>query len=114
MKNRFISDHDLIKNILNTIDCLRIEKGLSISCLATRAGLSDNTLKYIFKKRSCPSLPTISCLCRAFDVPIWQFFMLTEIEQKLPLKEHELLVHFEGLNDAHKDLLIYIAGQLSK
>lgn len=114
MQNKLIGDRILIENILNTIDGLRTKKGLSINGLAIEAGLSENTLKYIFKKRSCPSLTTLNCLCNAFEIPMWQFFLLTNVKQRLPLKEYELLTYFERLKETHRDLLIYIADQLSK
>ena len=109
-----LTDRALIENVLNTIDGLRTKKEFSIHRLAIEAGLSENTLKYIFKRRSCPSLITLNRLCHAFEIPLWQFFLLSNVEQRLPLKEYELLRHFENLTEAHKDLLIYIAKQLSE
>ena len=114
MKYIELNNTELIKSIINTIDCIRAEKGLSLNGLAEEAGLSSNTLKYIFKKKTCPSLLTLNCLCNALDIPLWQFFMLTTSSQNFFRNELQLLEYFEHLNESHKELIIYITKALSK
>ena len=107
--------NETTQNILNTLDCLRVEKGLTISGLAIEAELSENTVKSIFKKRTCPSITTLVRLCNnALEIPLWKFFLLTTVEGKYPHKESELLNCYGKLEPKHRDLLIYIAQQLSK
>lgn len=52
MKQFQSNDQETISNILNTIDCIRIEKGLTMNRLALDAEISENTIKYIFKNRA--------------------------------------------------------------
>lgn len=114
MKQFQNNDQETISNILNTIDCIRIEKGLSMNRLALDADISENTIKYIFKKQSCPTIPTLIRLCNALDINLWQFFLLASVENMQPHKEYELLIEFEKLNRKYKELIIYIAKNLAE
>ena len=61
MKQFQSNDQETISNILNTIDCIRIEKGLTMNRLALDAEISENTIKYIFVTIQDPrsqALPT--------------------------------------------------------
>ena len=76
--------------------------------------LSENTIKYIFKKQSCPTIPTLVRLCNALNIPLWQFFLLASVDNMQPHKEYELLVEFDKLDKKYKELIIYIAKYLSE
>ncbi len=114
MKDLECNDQETISKILDTIDCIRAEKGLTISRLALEANISENTVKYIFKKQSCPTIPTLERICGALDISLWEFFLLVSGKKMQPHKEYELLVEFEQLEPKYMDLIIYIAKQLSK
>jgi transcriptional regulator with XRE-family HTH domain len=53
---------------------LRKEKGLSIRSLATKSGVSANTLSLIERERSSPSVSTLQRLAQSLQVPITAFF----------------------------------------
>ena len=113
MKSQF-NDEEVILDICNTIDCLRVKNGQSIVGLANSAGVSVHTLKHILGKRTCPSLTTLLRLCEALHVRFWQFFLLTEFaDEKMPYKEYELLSRFEKLEPKYKELIIYIVSYLA-
>ena len=114
MKQFQSNDQETISNILNTIDCIRIEKGLTMNRLALDAEISENTIKYIFKKQSCPTIPTLVRLCNALNIPLWQFFLLASVDNMQPHKEYELLVDFDKPDKKYKELIIYIAKYLSE
>ena len=114
MKQFQSNDQETISNILNTIDCIRIEKGLTMNRLALDAEISENSIKYIFKKQSCPTIPTLVRLCNALNIPLWQFFLLASVDNMQPHKEYELLVEFDKLDKKYKELIIYIAKYLSE
>ena len=114
MKNQF-NDEEVILDICNTIDCLRVKNGQSIVGLANSADISVHTLKHILGKRTCPSLLTLLRLCEALDIPFWQFFLLADFaEAKMPHKEYELLSRFNKLESRHKELIIYIVSFLAE
>ena len=114
MKQYPMNDQEAVSNILNTIDCIRTKQGLSLSRLAFEANVSENTVKYIFKKRGCPTIPTLIRLCEALHISLWEFFLLASLDKMQPHKEYELLLQFEKLDIRYKDLIIYIASYLSK
>ena len=45
-----ISESELINEIVNRIDQLRVAKNYSIYKLADKSGMSINTIKYLYKK----------------------------------------------------------------
>ena len=114
MNQIFVNDQEVIRNILDTIDCIRSEKGLTLNRLANESEISENTVKHIFKKKTCPSLSTLIRICNALEIPLWEFFLLTSTEKMQPHKEYELLTSFEKLSPEHKDLVIYITEHLNK
>lgn len=106
---------EAIHNIKNAIDSLRASAGFTISGLAMEAEISDNTLKPIIYKDQCPTIPTLIRLCNCFNLPLWKFFLISEGEdQNKHQKSREMLEMFETLEPKHKELLLYIAKELSK
>ncbi len=102
----------MIKNLGDTVDCIRIKKGLSIESLAYKAGVSESTVKNILRKRNNPSLPILIRLTDALGISLCNFFLLASCKEMQPHKEYELLCAFEKLSTEHKQLIIYIASHL--
>lgn len=50
------------------------EKGWSYYRLAKEAGFQQSTLKSIIKEKNMPSLYTLSKICKAFKITIYDFF----------------------------------------
>ena len=114
MKNQ-LNDEEVILDICNTIDCLRVKNGQSIVGLANNAEISVHTLKHILGKKTCPSVSTLLHLCNALNISVWQFFLLVEsADGEMPHKEYELLARFDKLESKYKELIIYITGFLAK
>lgn len=114
MKQFPMNEQEAIRNILDTIDCIRSEKGMTLNKLALEAEISENTVKHIFNKQTCPSISTLMRMCNALEIPMWEFFLLTATEKMQPHKEYELLSSFEKLNSDYKELIIYITKHLNK
>ncbi len=91
--------------VVDRIDQLRVERGYSISKLSGKSNLSENTLKYIYKQKSFPTLQTLLRLCQAFDIPLWQFFMFQEAPFQFSLEEFELLENYEKLPKHSRQLI---------
>ena len=106
---------EAIKHITNTIETLRSATGLSVSALAVEAEISENTLKYIFKKEGYPTISVLIRLCNVFKLPLSEFFLIAEgKDQYGQQRSRELLESFEKLSSRHKALLLYIAKELGK
>ena len=50
--NTYKSEQQLINELVDVIDKLRVEKNYSIYELASRSGVSINTIKHLYKKKS--------------------------------------------------------------
>lgn len=115
MKHITYNDQESIDHIISAIETLRTDAKLSVNALAIEAMLSENTLKYILKKKSCPTVPVLIRICSVFDLSLWQFFLIVDCKDKYSQnKAKELLDYFEQLKPKHKDLLLYIAKNLNK
>ena len=52
--------------------------------LARESGLSDSTIKNIFKRNSLPSIDTLEAICKAFGITLSQFFAEGEMVELTP------------------------------
>lgn len=56
--------------------------------LAKASGLSDSTIKNIFKRNTQPTIDTLETICRGFGITLAQFFADDEMVELTPdLKE---------------------------
>ena len=76
--NTYKSEVDLINELVDLIDKLRIERDFSIYELANRSDVSANTIKHLFKRRSLPSIKTLCNICNGFEIPVWFLFYQLE------------------------------------
>ena len=113
MKNDNYCYQEDVDNIANTIESLRLSRHMTINALALESNISENTIKYILKRKSFPTLPVLIKLCSVFDLPLWEFFLIVSgKEKKNQHLSKELLDSFEKLEPKQKDLLLYIAKNL--
>lgn len=109
------NEQQVINDIVQRIDYLRVDLGVSIYELAKRADLSENTLKHIYKRHSFPNISTLYRLCRAFEIPLWQFFLFQDANINninFSKKEIELLKNYEKLTLHSQELLFEVAKNL--
>jgi transcriptional regulator with XRE-family HTH domain len=76
--------------ILERIQQLMTERGLSKKKLAKASGLSDSTISNLFKRHNDPSFATLKAICDGLGITLMQFFaedgeavVLTQEQQKL-------------------------------
>ena len=77
--------------ILDTLGKLRQlldERNWTEYRLAKASGLSDSTIKNIFKRNTQPTIETLEAVCRGFGITLAQFFADGEMAELTPdLKE---------------------------
>lgn len=77
--------------ILDTLGRLRQlldERNWTEYRLAKASGLSDSTIKNIYKRNTQPTIDTLEAICRGFGITLAQFFADGEmVELTLDLKE---------------------------
>lgn len=101
-----------IEELVERIDKLRVEHNYSIYKLAVKSGLPFNTIKYLYKKKSFPSVKTLYSLCEAFEIPVWMLFYKSESDLFITKSEYILIDNYEKLSDVSKRLLLELSENL--
>lgn len=101
-----------IEELVERIGKLRVERNYSIYELAVKSGLSINTIKYLYKKKSFPNIRTLYSICEAFEIPIWLLFYKSESNSFITKSEYTLLNNFAELSDPGKRLLMELSENL--
>ncbi|MCM1364335.1 MAG: helix-turn-helix transcriptional regulator [Faecalibacterium sp.] len=100
--NKDLYELNQIKELVERIDQLRVEHNYSIYKLAVKAGLSVNTLKYLYKKKSFPNIRTLFNICEAFNIPIWLLFYKDADNLYLTKSEYRLIKNYKNLSETGK------------
>ena len=67
---------------------LLTERGWTEYRLAKESGLSDSTIKNIYKRNTQPTIETLEAICRGFGITLSQFFAEGDMVEMTPeLKE---------------------------
>ena len=102
-----------MENILNKLDKLRKEKGLSIFKLTELAELSENTIYNWYNKGSQPTIEALKAVCDVLNVSLSCFFAET-ISESVSAQEENLLTLFRHLTPDQKELYIQLLSELNK
>lgn len=102
-----------MENILNKLDKLRKEKGLSIFKLTELAELSENTIYNWYNKGSQPTIEALKAVCDVLNVSLSCFFAET-ISESVSAQEEKLLTLFRHLTPDQKELYIQLLAELNK
>ena len=102
-----------MEDILNKLDKLRKEKGISIFKLTELAGLSENTIYNWYNKGSKPTIEALKAVCDALNVSLSCFFAET-LNESISAQEEELLTLFRTLSPAQKELCEKLLIELNK
>ena len=110
--NKDLYEIHQIEELIERIDELRVEHKYSIYDLAVKSGLSVNTIKYLYKKKSFPNTKTLYNICEAFDIPVWMLFYKYDSNVFITKKEYMLVQNFKQLSDISKRLLLELSENL--
>jgi len=106
------TEQELINEIVDRIDMLRVESGYSIYELANKSDTSINTIKHLYKKKSLPTVRTIFGICEAFNMPVWMFFYDEDKKFTISKKVFSLIENYENLSENSKRLLMELSENL--
>lgn len=89
-------------DIIEKLNRLRLERGMSVYRLAELSGLNQSTLANTFSRGTVPSLRNLEIICSTLGLTLAQFF--SEGEESVPLtaEEAELLRNYRKLPPAVK------------
>ena len=75
-------------NTHDRLEQLMEERGWSMYKLSKESGLSESTIRNLFKRNTTPSIETLKIICKSFGITLSQFFAEGEMVEMSPtLKE---------------------------
>jgi transcriptional regulator with XRE-family HTH domain len=75
-------DHELAVQLGKVLRRMRITRKISNEKIAAAAGVGYSTLTSWEGGRNCPSLHSLSAVCRALDIPVWRVLRMAEMRRR--------------------------------
>lgn len=94
-----------VKDVLQEITRLRMERGWSEYELAKNAGLSQSTISTWYRKGQVPTIQTLEKVCRGFGITLSQFFAEGDDAIFLTQAQKELLDNWSILSPKQRELV---------
>lgn len=95
-----------MKDILNEITRLRLERGWTEYELAKRSGLEQSTISTWYRKGQVPRLQTLEKVCLGLGITLSQFFAEGNDTISLTPTQRELLDHWSALEEDQKRIIL--------
>ena len=95
-----------MKDILNEITRLRLERNWSEYELAKNSGLSQSTISTWYRKNQIPTIPTLNKVCHGFGITMSQFFAEGDDAINLTPTQREMLDHWSSLTKKQQELFL--------
>ncbi len=100
-------------DILGKIDKLRNERGWSFYELSEQSSVNQSTLANMYRRKSLPSIQTLTDLCKAYGITLSQFF--AEEQNDINNEKTRLLINnFNSLNEQQKDFILEMTNLVKK
>ena len=99
-------------DVLDKILQLRLERGWSEYRLSEESGIPQTTISSWFRKKICPTVPSIEKICNAYNITLSQFFDESNNSVSLTEKQRKLISQFSKLNAKQQDSLITFLEEL--
>ena len=96
-------------DVLSRIDELRIERNWTYYKLAEESGITQSTIANMFARKSTPSITTLECFCKAFNISLAEFFCDSDADRD---QEILLLSYFKKLSSRDKQTVISLTKYL--
>lgn len=100
-------------DILKRIEELRDERGWSNYRLSEEAKLDNSVINNMFKRRTMPSMLTLTALCEAFDLTLSQFFNEDKTVIILSNDEKDLILQYRKLDKKNKNAVNMLVNELN-
>ena len=100
-------------DILKRIEELRDERGWSNYRLSEEAKLDNSVINNMFKRRTMPSMITLTAICEAFDLTLSQFFNEDKTVIILSDDEKDLILQYRKLNKKNKNAVNTLVNELN-
>lgn len=81
------------------------ERGLNMHSLAKKSGLSWNTIKNFYSRKTKPTVTTISMLCDGLGITLAQFFDVDGETVHLTAEQQRVINRWDALTDREKEVI---------
>lgn len=102
-----------MKDVLNEITRLRLERGWSEYELAKNSGLSQSTISTWYRKGQIPTIQTLDKVCKGLGITLSQFFAEGGTAILLTAEQKDMLDNWSALNSQQKKTIRDLIKQLS-
>ena len=93
-------------DVLDKILDLRTERGWSEYRLSIESDIPQTTISSWYRKRICPTIPSLEKICKAYNITMSQFFNDSDESVCLTEKQTLLIEHFSKLDVDQQDALL--------
>ena len=95
-----------MKDILQEITRLRLERGWSEYELAQNSGLSQSTISTWYRKNQTPTIKTLDKVCIGLGISLSQFFAEGTDAIVLTKEQKEILDNWSALNATQRKIVL--------
>ena len=95
-----------MKNVLEEITRLRLERKWSEYDLSKHSGLSQSTISKWYRKKQVPTIQTLNKLCNGFGITLAQFFAEGEDAISLTPEQKDMLDNWSTLNKKQQQIIM--------
>lgn len=95
-----------MKDVLASIERLRIERGWTEYYLAERVGLPQSTISTWYRKNMIPTLPSLEKICDGLGITLSQLFAEGEEAVSLTENQRVLLKQWATLTPQQQEALL--------
>lgn len=99
-------------NIQNRIRELMDERNWTDYKLSKMTGLSETTVKNIFKRNNAPTFPTLQAICDAFGITLAQFFSENGEAVILTREQQIVLAKWSTLTEKQRSILLDLMSNI--
>ncbi|MFR7590719.1 MAG: helix-turn-helix domain-containing protein [Longibaculum sp.] len=98
-------------DVLTRIRNLMNQKNWSEYKLSQEANIPQSTINSMFRNRNNPSIYTLQCICKAFNISLSEFFD-DGPKINLTLEEKQLIEKWKKLTDKQKEIIILLIDSI--
>jgi len=95
-----------MKDILDEIDRLRLERGWTEYELAKNSGVPQSTISTWYRRRQVPTIDNLSKICAAFGITLSSFLAEGDDAVILTPEQKELLDHWAALSPKLREIVL--------
>ena len=99
-------------DVLNRILELRVERGWSEYKLSVESEIPQTTISSWFRKKICPTVPSIEKICKAYNITLAQFFNEASEPVALTESQREMIERFNKLSAEQQNALLAFLSAL--